>query len=249
MQVENIHKGRTVLIWKDLDALSMAAAHFFVTECNRCIQQNGRFVVALSGGSTPKKLYELLASPAFTRNVPWRRVFLFWSDERFVPHTDTESNYRMVKESLLERIDIPAKNVFPIPVTGPPEKAATKYEATIRKFFRRSSPAFDFLLLGVGEEGHTASLFPGSELLNEGKRWIKEVWVPQKQTHRVTFTLPIINKARLILFLVSGREKAAVISKVLFKKSTKNLLPVQMVRPTKGSTMWMLDEEAAGDNL
>ena len=246
MQLENVQKGRTVLIWKDLDTLSVAAAHFFVTECNRCIQENGKFVVALSGGNTPKKLYELLASPPFTRNIPWRRVFLFWSDERFVPHSDADSNYRMVKESLLKGIDIPAKNVFPVPVNGPPEKAALQYETRIRNFFKGTSPTFDFLLLGVGREGHTASLFPGSELLNERRRWVKEVWVPQKQTHRITFTLPIINKARQILFLVSGREKATVMSKVLANKTTRNLLPVQMVHPTKGNTMWMLDEEAAG---
>ena len=245
MPIENIQKDRIVLIWKDLDTLSVASAHFFVTECNRCIHENGRFVVALSGGSTPKKLYELLASPVFTRNIPWRRVFLFWSDERFVPHSNAESNYRMVKESLLERIDIPAKNVFPVPVNGPPEKAALQYETRIQNFFKGSSPTFDFLLLGVGGEGHTASLFPGSELLNERRRWVKEVWVPQKQTHRITFTLPIINKARQILFLVSGREKATVISKVLSKKVTRDLLPVQKVKPAKGNTMWMLDEEAA----
>ena len=103
MLVDNKQKSRMVLVWNDVDALSMAAAHFFVTECNRCIQKNGKFVVALSGGNTPKKLYELLASPAFTRNIPWRRVFLFWSDERFVPHSEAESNYRMAKESLLRR--------------------------------------------------------------------------------------------------------------------------------------------------
>jgi 6-phosphogluconolactonase len=245
MPVENIQKGSTVLIWKDLDALSVASAHFFVTECNRCIQENGKFVVALSGGNTPKKFYELLASPAFTRNIPWRRVFLFWSDERFVPYSDAESNYRMVKESLLQGIDIPAKNIFPVPVSGPPEKAALQYETRIRNFFKASSSIFDFLLLGVGGEGHTASLFPGSELLKERRRWVKEVWVPQKQTHRITFTLPIINKARQILFLVSGKEKAAVVSKVLAKKVNRNLLPVQMVKPAKGNTMWMLDEEAA----
>ena len=129
---------------------------------------------------------------------------------------------------------------------GSPEKAAHKYEATIRNFFKGLSPAFDLLLLGVGGEGHTASLFPGSELLNERKRLIKEVWVPQKQTHRITFTLPILNKARQVLFLVSGKEKAAIISTVLAKKPTKNLLPVQMVKPLNGNIMWMLDEEAAG---
>ena len=246
MLVYNKQKSRMVLVWNDVDALSMAAAYFFVMECNRCIQKNGKFVVALSGGNTPKKLYELLASPAFARNIPWRSVFLFWSDERFVPRTEAESNYRMAKESLLCEIDIPAKNVFPVPVDGSPEKAAHKYEATIRNFFKGLSPAFDLLLLGVGGEGHTASLFPGSELLNERKRLIKEVWVPQKQTHRITFTLPILNKARQVLFLVSGKEKAAIISTVLAKKPTKNLLPVQMVKPLNGNIMWMLDEEAAG---
>lgn len=233
-----------ILYWKDAESLSLAAAHFFVTECHRSIALHGRFIVALSGGNSPKRLYQLLATPEFSKNIPWRNVFLFLSDERFVPQTDAESNYRMIKGNLLENISIPKKNVFPVPVKGSAKKCAAKYEASIKKIFDGKEPVFDWLLLGVGEDGHTASLFPGTTILKKKKRLVKEVWVEQKQTWRISFTLPLINKASQIVFLVTGKEKATIVAMSLANKKTKHPLPVQLVKPDKGIIYWLIDDDA-----
>ena len=230
-------------IWKDSEAMSLAAAHFFVAACHQAIDKHGRFSVALSGGSTPRRLYELLASPAFNKNIPWKNVFLFWSDERFVPHSSPESNFHMVKESLLDHIDIPPKNIFAVPITGNPDQCGQQYELAIKKFFDHKASSFDWVLLGTGEDGHTASLFPHTKVLAENRRLIREVWVPEKQTWRITFTYPLINKARQIIFLVAGKEKAHGVSAV-FNKRAKKIFPVQYVNPER--SMWLLDEKAAG---
>ena len=182
-------------IWKDHEAMSLAAAHFFVTACHQAITKHGKFSVALSGGNTPKRFYEILASPWFSKNIPWRKVFLFWSDERFVTHTSPESNYKMTKESLLDRIDIPPRNIFPVPVTGDPELCARQYETAIKKFFDNRQTTFDWMLLGTGPDGHTASLFPNTPVLIENRRLSKQVWLEEKQAWRITFTYPLINKA------------------------------------------------------
>ncbi len=234
-----------VLISKDIESLSIAVAHFFVTECNRCIALHGRFIVALSGGNTPKRLYQLLATPEFSKNIPWEKVYLFWSDERFVPHTDADSNYRMIKENLLDHIPVPKKNIFPTPVKSSPKLGAAKYEAGIKKIFADKEPVFDWLLLGVGEDGHTASLFPGTDILKKKKRLVKEVWIEQKQTWRISFTLSLINKAAQIIFLVTGKEKAKIVATALANKKTTPLLPVQLVQPSKGIIYWLLDDAAA----
>lgn len=236
--------NKTILTWKDADELSQAAALFFVAECQRCIAQKGNFVVALSGGSTPKKLFEILATPGISRNIPWKQVFLFWSDERFVPLTDTDSNYRMAKESLLDHIPIPKKNVFATPVKGSPQDCARQYEESLRQFFGGKKTVFDWLLLGAGPDGHTASLFPGTDILGEKKRLVKEVWVEAKATWRISFTYPLINKAANVVFLVSGAEKAPVIKEVLKKNMSKSPLPVQLVQPSAGQVWWLVDEAA-----
>ena len=236
-----------VLTWKDAEALSIATAHFFVATCNRCIAEKGKFVVALSGGNTPKRLYQLLATHEFSKNIPWNKVFLFWSDERFAPHTDADSNYLMAKENWLDHITIPKENIFPIPTDGKTKSCAKEYEQTIHSFFGNKKIVFDCLLLGIGNDGHTASLFPGTDIFKEKKRLVKEVWVEEKQTWRISFTLPLINKAAGVIFLVSGREKATVIASILHQEKVKPTLPSQLVKPAKGSIYWMLDEEAAAN--
>ncbi len=159
------------LIWPDLESLSVAAAHFFVTSCQRNITKKGFFSVALSGGNTPKRLYELLASHSFSKNIQWEKVFLFWSDERFVDYSDDDSNYKVVKETLLNKINIPDNNVFPCVIKETAELSASKYEKRLRRFFGDKKPVFDWILLGAGADGHTASLFPGTNILREKKKW------------------------------------------------------------------------------
>lgn len=230
-------------IWNDHEAMSVAAAHFFVAACQQAIAKEGKFSVALSGGDTPKRFYELLAWPEFSKNINWKKVFLFWSDERFVLHTSPDSNYYMVKRSLLNKIDIPPKNIFPVHVDGDPGKSAAQYEATIKKFFNNKRTVFDWILLGTGKDGHTASLFPHTPVLIENKKLIKQVWLEDKQSWRITFTYPLINKAKQIIFLVSGKEKAPVI-KTVFHRPVKRIYPVQYINAER--SLWLIDKTAAG---
>ncbi len=223
-----------------------AAAEEFITAARTAIGAQGRFSVALSGGSTPKALYSLLASNY--ANFAWNRVFLFFGDERHVPPTDPESNYRMVNESLLSKITIPAENVFRVQGENPDAAAAASdYEAQIRRFFELKSgefPRFDLILLGMGPDGHTASLFPDSEALNEQSRLVVANWVAKFNTHRITFTFPVLNRAGEVMFLASGADKADMLHQVLETKSTPPL-PSQRVEPSDGKLLWLLDEAAA----
>jgi 6-phosphogluconolactonase len=223
-----------------------AAAEEFVGTARAAIGAQGRFTVALSGGSTPKALYSLLASNY--AGFAWNRIFLFFGDERHVPPTDPESNYRMVNESLLSKIAIPAENVFRVPSENPDAAAAAAdYESQIRRFFELKPgefPRFDLILLGMGPDGHTASLFPDSEALNEQSRLVVANWVAKFNTHRITFTFPVLNRAAEVMFLASGPDKAEMLHQVLETKQTPPL-PSQRVEPTDGKLLWLLDEAAA----
>lgn len=245
MKPVNEKNNNIQLIWKDTEALSFAAAHYFVKLCNENIAKKGLFTVALSGGSTPNRLYEILSLTTFSRNINWKKTLLFWGDERFVPHTHGQSNYKMTKEALLDRVKIPGKNIFPIPTQGQPQICAQQYEATIKNALGRSH-SFDLTLLGMGDDGHTASLFPGTGILQEHKKLIKEVWLKDKQTWRISFTYPLINKSKEIMYLIAGDNKAPVIKKIFSGRALKTSYPIQNVKPAKGTAVWMLDEAAAG---
>lgn len=232
------------LIWENQEVLSVAAAHYFVERCNVNIAEKGIFTIALSGGSTPKRLYELLATPSFARNIDWKKVQIFWGDERFVAHTDIDSNYRMAKEALLDHIKIPKKNIFAMPTKGNVKDCAKQYEKTIEAALGKKMRV-DLTLLGLGDDGHTASLFPETDILQEKKKYIKEVWVESKQTYRISFTYRLIDNSKEVMFLVTGAAKAPII-KHIFSKSEKNKYPAQHVKIKKGILTWMLDKEAAG---
>lgn len=232
------------LIWEHAEALSVAAAHYFVERSATSIANTGRFTVALSGGSTPKALYQLLATPKFSRNIDWKNVHLLWGDERFVPHTHEDSNYRMVKEALLDHVKVPRKNVLAMPTKGEAKDCAVQYEKAIADTLGKKMQV-DLTLLGMGDDGHTASLFPGTEILNERKTYIKEVWVDSKQTYRLSFTYRLIDNSKEAMFLVAGAAKAPVV-KHIFSKNAKHKFPVQEVDLKKGTAIWMLDEAAMG---
>jgi 6-phosphogluconolactonase len=227
-----------MLYYNSYESLSIAAAHFFTVACQRSIAAHDKFTVALSGGNTPKRFYELLATTEFSNNINWKKVFIFFSDERYVPHNDPESNFNMASESLLEHIPIPKKNIFAIPVSSTPGKDAFAYEAAVKQITTETKFAFDLALLGMGTDGHTASLFPGNEILNEKKRLVKEVFVKEKNMYRISFTLPLINRAKQILLLVSGEEKQPVLKKISANRKTNNPLPVQLL---KGDITWMVN--------
>jgi len=245
-----MHKNRTVnmskavstkTIWPDALTLSQAAANLIVLESNKAVIQKGYFTIALSGGSTPKILFELLAQPPYKNNIPWKKVFVAFGDERFVAPTSEENNYKMANDALLKHVAVPKKNIFRIPtVKVSPSQSAAIYEATIRKHISSKHP-FDLVLLGIGEEGHTASIFPKSPLLIDKKHWIQNVWVAEKNMDRISFTLPFINQAKNIAFLVSGESKAAIVKKIFSKSGAA--LPAAMVK-AKENTFWFLDEAA-----
>lgn len=232
-----------------------AAADEFIKVARAAIGAQGRFAVALAGGSTPKALYDLLATNY--AEFAWNRVFLFFGDERHVPPTDAESNYRMVNETLLSKIQIPAENVFRVLAeNSDASAAASDYENKIRKFFQVKQgefPRFDLILLGMGPDGHTASLFPDSAGLKDQEHLVIANWVEKFKAHRISFTFPVLNRAAEVLFLVSGADKAPVLAQVLQGGAAAGLpappslpsLPSQKVQPSDGKLVWMVDEAAA----
>jgi 6-phosphogluconolactonase len=226
--------------------LFRGAASEFATLAAKAVQIKGRFSVALSGGSTPKSLYQLLAGSAFP-NLPWDKTYFFFGDERHVPPDDPESNYRMANEAMLSKA--PAANIFRIPAEMKDAgAAASAYEQTLRDFFRLGAgefPRFDLVLLGLGPDGHTASLFPGTEALNENKRLVVANWVEKFKTYRITFTYPVLNNAACVIFLASGADKAGILREVL--ENPQADLPSQKVRPMNGRLVWMVDRAAAAE--
>jgi 6-phosphogluconolactonase len=233
-----------IRILKTAPDLFEAAAAEFAARASEAVRVNGRFTVALSGGSTPKTLYALLATKSA---IPWDKIDFFWGDERHVPPDQPESNYRMADEALLSKIPTPPENIFRIHAEEKDAAAAAlQYEQTLKKFFHSAPgqfPRFDLILLGTGPDGHTASLFPGTAALNENQRLVVSNWVPKFNTHRITFTFPVLNAAACVIFLASGADKAPILHEIL-ENSAANL-PSQKVQPVNGKLIWLVDEPAA----
>jgi 6-phosphogluconolactonase len=235
-----------IRILNDSADLFKAAAAEFALQAASAVHRKGSFSVALSGGSTPKGLYTLLAgkqAPA----VPWAATSVFLSDERFVPADDPESNFRTANETLLSKVPIPAGNIFRMKTEEPdPEQVAAQYQSAIENHFASRPgqiPTFDLILLGLGPDGHTASLFPDSTALQEKKLLVVSNWVKKFQTYRLTFTYPLINQAAFVMFLVSGSDKAEIVRQV-FEDPDANL-PAQSIKPSNGKLLWLMDRNAA----
>ena len=233
----------------DITELSLRAGEAAVRTISEAARRRGRCSLVLAGGSTPRTLYGLLAS-RFEQEIPWSLVHVFWGDERYVPLADAKSNYRMAKETLLDHVPCPAANVHPMPTHfASPEAAARDYEATLRTFFAGERPCFDLVLLGVGPEGHTASLFPGSRVLAESMRWVRAVWAPADPPTRLTLTWPALTGASNIFVLVSGSNKAQALRHVVGDAPDEHLYPAARIRLAEGSVIWWVDKEAAGGQL
>ena len=233
-----------IQIVPDMPALSRAGADEIVRCAKDSIDARGRFTIALSGGSTPQGAHELLAQH---KDLPWEKIYIFFGDERHVPPDDKESNYRAAKESLLSRIPIPTENVHRIRAELPPDVAAQQYEEELRKFFQRPPgewPRFDLIMLGMGPDGHTASLFPGTAGLNENSRWVVANRVEKLNTWRITFTFPLINHAAEVLYLIAGDDKAEVLRDIL-EGEKKDAYPIQQVQPVNGKLLWIIEKGAA----
>ncbi|GHA60325.1 6-phosphogluconolactonase [Pontibacter akesuensis] len=223
-------------------ALLRELASFFVTKANEAIAAHGDFNVALSGGNSPKKLYELLASAELSSQVAWDKVNFFFGDERLLPADSPDSNALMVRKALFEPLQIPENQIFQVNTTLPPAQAAQDYAERIQAQFSSADAVFDLVLLGLGDDAHTASLFPGTSVLEEQAAGVKEVYLEQKQVYRITLTAPLINKAKAIAFLVYGASKATAVQQVLEGEKDTHTYPAQLI---KGNVHWFLDKEAA----
>jgi 6-phosphogluconolactonase len=233
----------------DAAALARAAAEELARRAAEAAAVRGNFALALAGGSTPRALYSLLADPGegLRDRIPWHRTQVFWGDERHVPPGDPDSNYRMASEALLSHVPVAAASVHRIRGELPDAaRAAAEYEEELRRALRPMPgevPRFDLVLLGMGPDGHTASLFPGSPALAERERWVAAPFVERLGTHRITLTLPVLEGGRAVLFVVAGAEKAGVLAKVL--EGGGEGLPAALVRPRAGELVWLVDRAAA----
>jgi 6-phosphogluconolactonase len=238
-----------IILCRDSQELNNKVAGRFVRLAKEAAQAGGNFAVALSGGSTPRTLYELLADVPWREQVPWEKVHFFWGDERCVPPEHPASNYRLAHESLLSRVPLPAENVHRMPgEEADPQVGAAKYAAELREFFDLAGeawPRFDLVLLGMGEDGHTASLFPGTAAIGNRADLVVALYVEKLQAHRLTLTPPVLNNAANIFFLVSGPGKAKTLQEVLEGEFRPAQLPAQVVRPTDGRLLWFVDRAAA----
>lgn len=243
--------GATINIYQDKEKLAEKLAEYFVELAEKSIQDHGKFTVALSGGSTPKALYSLLATDEYAQKISWDKVYMFWGDERCVSHESKDSNYRMVNEALISKVPIPKENVFATQGQDRnPEESAKQYEQTIKDFFANHSrkyPVFDLVLLGLGPEGHTASMFPGSLALTEPEKIFMAVYVEKLSANRLTLTLKAINAAKNICFIVAGEDKAEILSAILTKTSAndKDKLPAACIHPNAGHLNWFIDRQAS----
>lgn len=227
------------------DEVSLQGALIVRETANNAIASKGRFAVALSGGSTPSGLFKLLGT-AFRQDVSWDLTDFFWVDERCVPPDNEDSNFRVAHEELLSKIDIPSVNIFRIRGEIGPEEGAIAYEEELRRYFGASGlPAFDLIILGVGEDGHTASLFPGSSALSEIKRVVIPVYAENLKSWRITLTLPVLNNAGKVLFLATGPQKTNIMKEILGNEKNRLKYPAGLIHSVQGNTIWLIDKDAS----
>jgi len=227
------------------DQVLEGLADYFVEVAEKSIADHGQFSVALSGGNSPKKLYELLASKQFKGSVEWSKVHFFFGDERYVPHNSPQSNYLMAKKAILEPLDLSYRQIFPVNTSVSPDEAATRYANDINLYFAGVEPRFDLVLLGLGDNSHTASLFPHTPVLHDHSVSVKAVFLEDQQVYRITMTAPLINKAHNIAYLVYGDGKAEAVHHVIEDKTDIENYPAQLIIPEDGDLEWFLDHGAA----
>ncbi len=235
----------SIEVHETLSALEDAAAAFIVSRMHTSIQERGKCIVSLSGGDTPRGVYRRLATPPLRSRIDWNRVHVCFGDERLVPPDDPQSNFGMAKAELISHVAIPAENVHRMRGECAAVDAAGEYAKELTELLTGRTDRFDLVLLGVGEDGHTASLFPGTGVLDEQVEMVRAVYVPRLSAWRVTLTYPLLNNARDVMFLVAGRSKARIVQRVLSAPLPLRDLPATMIRPANGNVLWMLDTDAA----
>jgi len=234
----------SIQIWKSRTALEQAVAEKILESIRRTLKTQGRSVIALSGGETPRAVYHLLGADTTGASIDWNRVHIFFCDERIVPPSDPQSNFGMIHREWLSHIPFPQPHVHRILGEKDPGVAALEYEKELKGVFAPGAVVFDLVLLGVGEDGHTASIYPGTEVVNEREAVVKSVFVPHLGRWRVTVTLPVLNSAREVVFLVTGERKAPVVRRILDTAGSDQAIPASLIRPAHGTLEWMLDEKA-----
>lgn len=237
-----------VTIFNNNEKITKHAADIFVTSAQNAIQERGQFVVALTGGSSPVAIYKLLATPSYKEKIDWNNVFIFWGDERWVPLNDDLSNAKMSCDCLLNHVGLPKGNIFPMYKDGiTPEDYAQEYEQSIKKIAGEDGQ-FDLILLGMGDDGHTASLFPDQTVLQENIKWVSAYYLESQKMHRITLTAPLINKAREIVVVTFGENKAHALNEVLYGVYNPEKYPTQLIKPIDGKLLFLTDEAAIGTN-
>lgn len=241
------------MVARDIDDLCERAAVRVARSIADRVQASGRSAIVLSGGTTPRRLYERLATGTFQQAIPWDHVYLFWGDERCVPPDHPDSNYKMAYDTLISKIPIPKENVYRMPAERSDHvEAALEYEESLRNFFGPSGegwPRFDIALLGIGMDGHTASLFPGSPALAEKKQWVAATYIEKLKVYRLTLTPEVFNHSTQVIFLATGEEKAQVIKELFTADHCTNRFPFQIIRPHDGELIFLLDQAAASLSL
>lgn len=233
-------------IFDKVDTLFTSIADFIVAKAKEAIAKEGRFSLVLSGGNSPKKLHELLTSEKYRDAIEWNKVFFFFGDERYVPANHPDSNFLMAKNTLFDPLNISKSQIFPINTSLPPAGSAKAYEKDIVTFFGAKQPNFDFIILGLGDNSHTASLFPHTNVLHEKEALVKEEYIEEVKMYRITLTAPIINKAHNIAFLLYGAGKAEAVHHILEDERNIDEYPAQLIKPVGGELHWFMDEAAAG---
>ena len=247
-----MHQSKSeIQVFTDNAELTRTAATYFLHHASGAIETRGQATIALAGGSTPKALYSLLASPPYHNQLDWGKVHLFWGDERHVPPDHQESNFRMAQQTMLGRLPVPAAQIHRMKGERPDaQEAADEYESLLQSHFKLAPPQvpqLDLVLLGLGPDGHTASLFPGTTAVHEHERWVAAPWVEKLHTYRITMTPVLLNQASHIVFLVSGQDKSIALRAVLEGPSQPEEFPAQVIRPVHGKVTWFLDNAAARD--
>jgi 6-phosphogluconolactonase len=235
-------------IFKDTDKLSLALAEWITSLIEETLTRKDRFSLVLSGGNTPKKLHLLLASSPYRDRIDWKKIHVFWGDERAVPFSDERNNARMAFDTLLDKVDIPRNQIHIMDTSVAPEEAASEYEKILREYFGTSvlpAQTFDLVLLGMGGDGHTLSLFPGTPVIHEEKSWVTSFFLKAQDMHRITLTKNIVNRAEHIVFMISGPDKAHALHEVLEGERNPDVYPSQVIIPTQGELHFFMDEAAA----
>ena len=243
--INNVLPCNKVNTFETTKALNASAAEFIISIGSKAIAARGVFNIVLSGGSTPLWVYALLAQPSFCNRIDWNRTFVFWGDERCVSLDDERNNAHMANLLLFYKVKISSANIYRIPVDLAPEEAAKKYEDDLIDLFGNQKIRFDLVLLGLGENGHTASLFPGTKVADDQTEGVREVYIEEEKMFRVTMTAPMINRARTILFLVTGEHKAEMLKKVFDLSFQADKIPAQLINPLEGELYWFVDSNAA----